>query len=68
MAGGGSKEKPRVLTIEDKGAWKEYNQILIKIEEILARPKAAQNIRRFMKEELPQMLDVVIKRDGRIEK
>jgi hypothetical protein len=68
MAGGDGKERPRVLTIEDKEAWGAYNRILISIEEILTRPQAAKNIRKFMKGKLPMMLDEVIKGDGRIEK
>ena len=67
MAGGGG-ERPKILSLEDKEAWGKFNQILIKIEEILIQPKAAKNIRMFMKEELPQMLDEVVRRDGKMEK
>jgi len=68
MAGGGSKERSKVLAPEDRGAWEAYNRILVEIEGILTRPQAAKNVRKFMKGKLPLMLDKVLKRDGKMEK
>ena len=68
MAGGNGKEKSKILTAEDTRSWEVYDRILVTLDEILTRPQAAKNIRVFMKEKLPLMLDEVLKRDGRIEK